>query len=100
MKILKKYKNLIPLVIKALSFDQEDLIQKVFETFNEFIEIKKVLSPHLPMLIDAALKVSANQNFSVNLREVTLFFLELIGEKYGRVIMKKVNGPAILDQII
>lgn len=37
IKIFRKYKNLIPLVIKGLSLDQEDMIQKVFETFNEFV---------------------------------------------------------------
>jgi hypothetical protein len=31
------------------------MILKVFETFNEFVEIKKVLGPHLALLIDAAL---------------------------------------------
>ncbi len=100
VKILRKYKNLIPLVIKALSLDQEDLIQKVFETFNEFVEIKKVLSSHLPMLIDAALKVSSNQNYSLNLREITLMFLELVAEKYGRVMAKKAGGMAIIENIV
>ena len=76
IKILRKYKNLIPLVLNALQLDQEDMIQKVFEMFNEFVEIKKVLAPHLPLLIDAALKISLNTDFSINLREVTMLFLE------------------------
>jgi hypothetical protein len=76
IKILRKYKNLIPLVLNALQLDQEDMIQKVFETFNEFVEIKKVLAPHLPLLIEAAIKISLNTDFSVNLREITMLFLE------------------------
>ena len=52
------------------------MIQKVFETFNEFVEIKKVLAPHLPLLIDAALKISLNKDYNVNLREITMLFLE------------------------
>jgi hypothetical protein len=52
------------------------MILKVFETINEFVEIKKVLAPHLPLLIEAALKISVNPDFSLNLRELTMFFLE------------------------
>jgi len=33
--------------MNALQLDQEDMIQRVFETLNEFVEIKKVLAPHL-----------------------------------------------------
>jgi hypothetical protein len=43
---------------------------------NEFVEIKKVLAPHLPLLIEAALRISSANEFSVNLREVTMLFLE------------------------
>lgn len=73
---MRKYKNLIPLVLNALQLDQEDMIQKVFEMLNEFVEIKKVLAPHLPLLIEAAIKISLNSDFSVNLREITMLFLE------------------------
>jgi hypothetical protein len=60
VQVLKKYNNLIPLVLNALDLNQEDLISKVFETFNEFVEIKKVLGPHLPLIIEKALLISAN----------------------------------------
>jgi hypothetical protein len=89
IKILKKYKNLIPLVLNALQLDQEDMIQKVFEMFNEFVEIKKVLAPHLPLLIEAAIKISLNTDFSLNLREITMLFLEQIGENYSKYLVKK-----------
>lgn len=72
----------------------------MFETFNEFVEIKKVLSPHLPILIEAALKVSANSNYSINLREITLLFLERVAEKYGRVIIKRGGGVGVMDKIV
>lgn len=52
------------------------MIQRVFETLNEFVEIKKVLAPHLALLIDAALKISSTNQFSLNLREITMLFLE------------------------
>jgi hypothetical protein len=52
------------------------MIQRVFETLNEFVEIKKVLAPHLNLLIEAALKISSNNSFSLNLREITMLFLE------------------------
>lgn len=86
---MKKYKNLIPLVLNALQLDQEDMIQKVFEMFNEFVEIKKVLAPHLPLLIEAAIKISLNTDFSLNLREITMLFLEQIGENYSKYLVKK-----------
>ena len=57
---MKKYNNLIPLVLQALNLDDEDLIHKVFETLNEFMEIKKVLGPHLPMIIEKAILISEN----------------------------------------
>ena len=71
----------------------------MFETFNEFVEIKKVLAPHLPLLIDAALKISVNTEFSVNLREITMLFLEQIGENYHKQLVKK-GGTAIIEKII
>lgn len=48
VSVLKKYNKLIPLTLNALDLNNEDLIHKVFETYNEFVEIKKVLGPHLP----------------------------------------------------
>ena len=71
----------------------------MFETFNEFVEIKKVLGPHLPMIIEKALLISCNQDFGVNLREVTLLFLELIAEKYARVLIKK-HGLNFIEGIV
>lgn len=96
---LKKYSNLIPLVCNALDLENEDLIHKVFETFNEFVEIKKVLGPHLPMIIEKALLISCNLDYGVNVREVTLLFLELIAEKYARVLIKK-HGLTFIDGIV
>jgi hypothetical protein len=72
---------------------------KVFETFNEFVEIKKILTPHLPMLLEAALKISADRSYSLNLREIVLLFLELIAENYSKYLVKKV-GKDVIDVII
>ena len=83
----------------ALQLDQEDMIQRVFETLNEFVEIKKVLAPHLSILIDAALKISSNSTFSLNLREITMLFLEQIADNYSRYLIRK-NGVHIIDKII
>lgn len=60
MKLLKEYPNLIPLVLNAIDLSQDDLIQKVFETMTDFLEVKKVLGPHLNLLITAAINVSLN----------------------------------------
>lgn len=75
------------------------MILKVFETFNEFVEIKKVLGPHLEILIDAALKISSTSSYSLNLREITLLFLELVAENYGKVIVKRL-GADVVDKIV
>ena len=56
----------------------------MFETFNELVEIKRVLAPHLGLLIDAALKISLQKEYSINLREITLLFLELVAENYSK----------------
>jgi hypothetical protein len=85
--------------LSALQLDQEDMIQKVFEMFNEFVEIKKVLAPHLPLLIDAALKISVNTDFGINLREITMLFLEQIAENYSKYLVKKA-GANIIEKII
>jgi hypothetical protein len=60
IQTLKRYNNLIPLVLTALDMNNEDLIHKVFETLNEFMEIKKVLGPHLPLIIEKAVIISQN----------------------------------------
>ena len=79
--------------------DDDDSIHKVFETFNEFVEIKKVLGPHLPAIIEKAIQVSGNMDYSNNVREVTMLFLELIAENYARMLMKK-YGMQFIDTII
>jgi len=60
VQVLSNYSELIPLVLAALDQDNEDQVHKVFETFNEFVEIKKVLRPHLTSIIEVALKISEN----------------------------------------
>jgi hypothetical protein len=50
-------------------------------------------------LIDAALKVSANTDFNINLREITMLFVEQIGENYSKYLVKKA-GTAIIDKIM
>ena len=67
----------------------------MFETLNEFVEIKKVLAPHLPILIDAALKISVTSTFQLNLREITMLFMEQIAENYSRYLVKKAGLPTI-----
>ena len=51
------------------------------------------------MIIEKALLIAANKDYGVNLREVTLLFLELISEKYVRVLMKN-HGMAFIDKVI
>lgn len=50
-------------------------------------------------LIQAALKISVYKDFSINLREITLLFLELIAENYCKYILKKL-GKDVIDQIV
>lgn len=76
-------------MLNALSLDEEDLIQKIFETLTDFLEAKKVLQPHLPMIVDAAISVSKNKDLSFNVREVTIHFLEEIGSEFGKYLAKK-----------
>jgi hypothetical protein len=57
------------------------------------------LTPHLPLLIEAALKISSAQDYSINLREITMLFLEQIGENYSKYLVKKA-GVAVIDKIV
>lgn len=45
------------------------------------------------------MKISVYKDFSVNLREITLLFLELIAENYCKYILKKL-GKDVIDQIV
>ena len=80
---------------RAIEFAKQHAIHKVFETFNEFIDYKKVIKPHLEMIMEAALNIVKNPDHERNLREVTLLFLELISEKYARIMIKK-HGSGFL----
>lgn len=71
----------------------------MFETFNEFVEMKKVLGPHLPKIVEKALIISASSDYSTNVREVTLLFLELIAEKYARILIKN-HGMNFVSAIV
>ena len=55
VKVLKKYQTLIPLVLGALREDEEETIMKVLENFNELVDVKNVLKPHLFTISQAAL---------------------------------------------
>lgn len=57
------------------------------------------MRPHLPLLIDAALKISLNQDFGLNLRELTMLFLEQVGETYSSWLTKKA-GNVMIERIM
>ena len=99
IQVLRKYNQLIPLMTAALDTEDDESIQNVFDTFNEFVEIKKVLGPHLPQIIEKAIAISANADHSPNLREITMLFLELIAEKYARALVKK-HGTPVIDKVV
>ena len=42
-EVMKKYQNLIPLVLNAIDIEQTDLIKDIFDTFTDFLETPKVL---------------------------------------------------------
>lgn len=99
VKVLKKYNTLIPLVLGALDLNQEDLVAKVFETFNEFVEYKKVLGPSLPQIIEKALIIAADNDFGVNLRGETMYFLGSVSEVYARPLIKQ-HGLDFVKKIV
>lgn len=90
---------MIPLVLNALSLDDEDMIQKVFETLTDFLEAKKVMQPHLEIVVQAAISVSRNTNLSFNVRESTIYFLENFGDNFGKHMAKK-QMTNMLQQIV
>lgn len=98
VKVLRQYPNLIPLVLNAIDLSQEDMIKKIFETLKEFIPNKKVIRPHLEMLVEAALNISMNTDLQSNLREATINFLEELGDDFGKYMSKKM--PVLVQKII
>jgi hypothetical protein len=53
------------------------------------------MQPHLPLLIEAAVNISLNQDISFNVREVTIHFLEEIGDTFAKYLVKKQLMPQI-----
>ena len=96
--VIKKYPNLIPLVLNAINMDDEDLIKKIFETLMEFIYIKKVMRQHLDVMINAALTVAQNTELANHVREVAITFVEELGEFFARPLAKK--NPQLVMQIV
>ena len=58
-----------------------------------------MLRPHLPAIIEKALQIAGNPDYGVNLREVTMLFLELIAENYARVLIKN-HGTKFIEAIV
>ncbi len=56
---------------------------------TDFLESKKLMQPYLEKVITGAIAVSLNQNLSFNVREVTIHFLEEIGDTFGKYMAKK-----------
>ena len=69
VKVIKDYHQLIPLVLNAIDMSDDDLIIKGFETFNEFVELKKVMKQYIPMITEKALIIIADTDLGVNTRE-------------------------------
>ena len=86
---MKKYPNIIPLVLNAINIEQEDLIQTIFDTFTEFFENPSLMRNHLQILVDAACNISENTDLNLNVRSATLLFLERVGEVYTKKLVKK-----------
>jgi hypothetical protein len=43
--------------------------------------------------------ISENKDYGVNLREVTILFLELIAERYARILVKN-HGLNFVDKVV
>jgi hypothetical protein len=43
---------------------------------TDFLSEKRVLQPHLPLLIEAATNIALNTDLAFNVREVAIYFLE------------------------
>ena len=74
------------------------MIKKIFETLVEFIPVKKVIRPHISMLVEAALNISMNTELQSNLREATINFLEELGEENAKFMVKR--NPSLIQKII
>ena len=89
---------MIPLVLKALDISQEDLIKKIFETMTDFLGEKRVLQPHLKLLVEAAINISLMTDLQFNVREVAIYFLEQVGDTFSKQLVKK--HPDLIRDIV
>lgn len=100
VQVMKKYHTLIPLVLGALDgLQSEDVILKVFETFTEFAEFKRVLGPSLTGIIEKALSLASDSDYGANLRSQCMFFIEHVSGVYAKPLIKK-HGIGFVDGIV
>ena len=97
-KVLKKHQELIPLMLNAINIEQEDLIQSVFETLSDFLETPKILKPHLQMLFQGTVNLAQNTDLGINIRSITLLFLQELGDAFSKQMIKK--DPNTIKQVI
>ena len=63
----------------------------------EFTESKSIIKPHVFVLLDAALKASANTEYNDNVREISMHFVECLADKNAKMISKT---PQALDSVV
>jgi hypothetical protein len=99
VKVIKDYHQLIPLVLNAIDLTDDDLIIKGFDTFNEFVELKKIMKPYIPAITEKALIIAADTDLGVNTREQTMYFLGEVARLYSKPLIKA-HGMDFVKKIV
>ena len=99
VQVIKNYHGLIPLVLNAIDLSDDDSIIKGFETFNEFVDMKKVMKPYIPSITEKALAIVSDQDLGVNTREQTMYFLGEVARVYSKSLIKA-HGVEFVKKIV
>jgi len=87
---LSKVVELIPQMLQTMVNleSNSSFLHELFDKLVELLDVQGVLIPHLPLLLNKALAISANPNNSNDLRIVTLTFVQMAIESNSKTIRK------------
>lgn len=97
VKVLKFIQSIITKLLSSITEDNEERIQAVFDCLLSLVEYKGLLTPHLPDVMEGALKIAENQDYHINTRERAIVFFEFVPIQHAKLLKKK---KALLGKII
>lgn len=88
LKVLKKFQELLPLILQSMDGNNEDILGKLFDTFIELVDLKGLLDPYFEDLLKGALEIAQNEEMQQDLRMKCLFFIEMAPMHHSKIFKK------------